>query len=185
MWLIRTQSKPPLTHTHPELITSMLPPKILAPLTPIHHIHWEIANPPLLHQQHEKNKKKETKIDDKVTINTPYDPGTTGDDTPNNPYQDSGSTDSYLLYSLKKFKFAPYSTTTMKNQKNKERKFMIKLESTPPLLPTHPVLIPPTIPPKMLPPMTPIPHSQWEIKDSPPTPSPPQKTRKERKGNWW
>ena len=58
---------------------------------------------------------------------------------------------------------------------------LIRKQSTPPMPPTHPTLIPPTLPPKMLSPLTLIPHIHWEIANSPPTPPTPWKTRKEGK----
>ena len=67
-------------------------------------------------------KKKENNIDDKVTIDTTPVTKSTGKDTPNASAQYSGSTDSYLPYSLRNHKFVPYSTNTMKNQKKKENK---------------------------------------------------------------
>ena len=69
-----------------------------------------------------KQKKKEHKIDDKVTIYTHPDTDTPDSDTNNNHSQDDGSTDSYLPYSSKNCKFSLYSTDTMKNQKKRENK---------------------------------------------------------------
>ena len=43
---IRKQSTPPLPLNHLTLITLMLLPKIMDPLTPITHIRWEISNLP-------------------------------------------------------------------------------------------------------------------------------------------
>ena len=58
----------------------------------------------------------------KDKINTNPDPDAPDTDIPENASQDSGSTDSNSPYSLINCKFAPYSATTMKNQKNKENK---------------------------------------------------------------
>ena len=77
---------------------------------------------------------------------------------PNASAQDSGSTESYPPYSLINRKFAPYSTTTTKNQKKKENKIgdKVTIDTTPD--PDAPVSDTPTIPPKMLAPLTPILH---------------------------
>ena len=61
-------------------------------------------------------KKKGNNIDDKVTIDTIPAPDATESDTPNSYEQDSVSADSYLPYSLRNCKFAPYSFNTMKKQ---------------------------------------------------------------------
>ena len=103
-------------------------------------------------------KKKETKIDDKVTIDTPPVPDVTGADIPNASSQYAGPTESNSPYSFRNCKFAPHSTTTMKNQKKNEKKLMINTHLTPPLPPTHPTLIPPMLHPKMLALQTPISH---------------------------
>ena len=55
--MINLQSTPTLAPKHLCLIPPMLPPNMLAPLTPIPHIHWEIAICPLLHHHHEKLEK--------------------------------------------------------------------------------------------------------------------------------
>ena len=109
----------------------------------------------LLHQSHENHKKKEKKIDDKVTIDNP------DADTPNASAQDSGSTESYPPYSLINRKFAPYSTTTTKNQKKKENKIGDKVTIDTTSDPNAPSADTPTIPPKMLAPLTPILHIHW------------------------
>ena len=91
------------------------------PPTPISQIHWEIANsPPTPPTPWKNQKKKEKKIDDKVKIDTTPAPDVTSADTPNVYAQDDVSTDSNSTYSLRNFKSPPYSTTMMKNQKNKE-----------------------------------------------------------------
>ena len=60
-------------------------------------------------------KKKENKIDDKVSNDTIPAPDTHGTYTPNVFAQDCGSSDYNFPYSLRNHKFAPYSTTTVKN----------------------------------------------------------------------
>ena len=44
--MIKLQLKQPLNSTYPKMIPPMLAPKILDPLTPAPHIHWEISNLP-------------------------------------------------------------------------------------------------------------------------------------------
>ena len=63
----------------------------------------------------------------KDTINTTPDPGAPNADNPDTSAQDSGSGDSSSPYSLRNFKYAPYSTNTMKNQKKKEKKIYDKV----------------------------------------------------------
>ena len=115
-------------------------------------------------------------MDYKDTIDTTHDPYSPKAYTPDASTQDSGSTDSNSPYSLRNHKFAPYSDNTMKTQKNKENKLMVKLQYMPPLTLMHLELIPPILTPKILSPLTPIPHIHWEIANLPPTPPLPWKT---------
>ena len=103
-------------------------------------------------------KKKENKIYDKVTIDPPLPPTHPMLIPPNASAQYYVSNDSYLPYLLINRKFAPYSTNARKTRKIRKIKLMIKLKSTPRLPLMYPELIPPILPPKMLSPLTPIPH---------------------------
>ena len=71
--------------------------------------------PPYSANTTKKQKKKEKKMDDKVTIDTPLFPYAPSADTPNSSVQDSGSTDFNSPYSLRNHKFSPYSVATTKN----------------------------------------------------------------------
>ena len=62
-------------------------------------------------------KKKEKKIDDKVTIGTTPALNAPNADTPNSFAQDSGSIDSYLPYYLRNFKSPPTPPTQQKTRK--------------------------------------------------------------------
>ena len=73
---------------------------------------------------------------DKYTVDDapyPKSPDAPNDDTSDSAAQDAGPTNSNSPNSLRNRKFAPYSTNTMKTRKRRERKLMIKLQSTPPL----------------------------------------------------
>ena len=112
---------------------------MMAPLTPIPP--YSAGNhklDPYSTNTQKNQKKKENKIGDNNTIDITPAPDATGDDTPNASALDSGSTDSNNPYSLRNCKFAPYSTTTMKNQKNKENKIDDKDTFGPPPAPDAP-----------------------------------------------
>ena len=90
----------------------------------------------------------------KDTINTTPDPGAPNADNPDTSAQDSGSGDSSSPYSLRNCKYAPYSTNTMKNQKNKEKKIYDTNTFETPLTSEKPMLILLMLLPKILSPQT-------------------------------
>ena len=119
-------------------------------------------------------KKKENKIDEKVTVDTVPAADATSADTPNASSQDDFSTVSNSKYSLRNYKFPPTSPPRQKTEKKEDVIDDKDNYDTPPLTPTHPTLIPPMPPPKVMAPQTPISHIHWEIAINiaklPPTP---------------
>ena len=121
--MINLQLTPPLPPMPPDLMVPMLLPKLVAPPTPISHIHWEIENllpTPLTPWKTRKRRKLKFIIKLQSTPNPV--PKAPGSDTPNSYSQDDGSTDFNSPYSLRNRKFAPYCTTAMKNQRKRENK---------------------------------------------------------------
>ena len=111
---------------------------------------------------------------DKDTIYTTPTLDTPGSDTPNASAQDSGSTDSNSQYSLRNHKLAPYSTTTMKNQKKKKKKIDYKDTTNTNPAPDAPGADTPNDSSHTMAPQTPISHIHREIainiEKPPPTP---------------
>ena len=70
---------------------------------------------------------------DKDTIDTTPAPDAPDIDSPNSSTQYAVSVDSYLPYSLRNWKFPPYSISTMKNQKKKENRIndKVTIDTTP------------------------------------------------------
>ena len=139
----------------------------------IYHIHLEIANSPPTTPTQWKTRKRRKKIDDRVTTDTTPAPYLPDSDTPNTSAQYNGSTDSNSPHSLINQKFAPNSTTTLKNWKNKEIKLTINTHFSPPLPLMHPTMITSIPLNKMMAPRNPISPICWEIAinvmHSPPT----------------
>ena len=77
------------------------------------------------------------KISDKDTIDTTPSYDVPNNDNNNATTQDYGSNDSNSPYSLRNRIFAPYSTTTIKNQKKNKNKIDDKDKFDTPLSPTH------------------------------------------------
>ena len=119
---------------------------------------------------------------DKETFDTKPVPDVPDSDTPESAAQHAGSTDSNYPYSLRNCTPPPTPPTQPKTIKISWRKLMIKLQSNPPLPPTHLTLIPLMLPPKIMAPPTPFSHIHREIANLPPTQPIPRKTRK--RGKW-
>ena len=172
---------------HLKMIPQMLHPKIIAPLNPVYHIHWEISNLPTTAPTPPTpwkiGKRRNIKLMKKLQSappppNAPYAPES---DTSNDSAQNSVSTDSYLTYSLRNIKFPSYFLNTTKTGKRRKIKLIIKLQSTPTLPPTLLVLIPTKILTKMLYLLTLILHIHQYIVNLSPTQPPPWKSEQEWK----
>ena len=167
---------------HLTLIPPTLMNKMMAPLSPIPHIHWEIANLSPTPPTPQKTRKiKKIKLMIKLQYIPPVKPTHPDMIPPMIPPKIMAPQTPIYNIQWEIANSPPTPPKAWKTRKRRKTKLMIKLQSTTPLLPTHPSLILPMLPPNILAPLTPITHSNWEIANLPPTLPPPQKTRKRRK----